>query len=53
MLRLNRTAKITLSAIVAIVLFFIYTPLFMVVINSFNSQRVAGWPVTSFSLTWW
>lgn len=53
MLRLNRTAKIVLGVITAIVMIFVYTPLFLVVINSFNSKRVAGWPVTSFSLTWW
>ncbi|WP_217133724.1 ABC transporter permease [Leucobacter chinensis] len=53
MLRLNRTAKIVLGAIAAIVMLFVYTPLVMVVLNSFNAKRVAGWPVTEFSLTWW
>lgn len=53
MLRLNRTAKIVLGAVAVIVMLFIYTPLFLVVINSFNDKRVAGWPVTSFSFDWW
>lgn len=53
MLRLNRTAKIVLGVVVAVVMVFIYTPLFLVVVNSFNAKRVAGWPVTEFSLTWW
>lgn len=53
MLRLNRTAKLVLGTVVVVVLIFIYTPLFLVVINSFNAKRVAGWPVTEFSLTWW
>lgn len=53
MLRLTRGAKIGLGAIVAVVLVFMYIPLSLVVLNSFNAARIATWPVTDFSLDWW
>ena len=53
MLRLTRSAKIGLGAIVAVVLAFMYIPLSLVVLNSFNAARIATWPVTDFSLNWW
>lgn len=53
MLRLGRGTKITLGTVTGIVLIYVYAPLFLVVLNSFNAKRVAGWPVTSFSLIWW
>lgn len=53
MLRLGRGTKIALGTVTGVVLVFVYAPLFLVVLNSFNANRVAGWPVTSFSLTWW
>lgn len=53
MLRLTTPAKVILGIIVAAVLAFMYVPLALVVLNSFNASRVAGWPVTSFSLEWW
>jgi putative spermidine/putrescine transport system permease protein len=53
MLRLTRGAKIGLGAIVAVVLVFMYIPLSLVVLNSFNAARIATWPVTDFSLNWW
>lgn len=53
MLRLSRGAKIGLGVIVAIVLVFLYVPLFLVILNSFNAARIASWPVAEFSLQWW
>ncbi|TFD29538.1 ABC transporter permease [Cryobacterium cryoconiti] len=53
MLRLTRSAKIGLGAIVGVVLVFMYIPLSLVVLNSFNAARIATWPVTDFSLNWW
>jgi len=53
LLRLTRGAKIGLGAIVAVVLTFMYIPLALVVLNSFNAARIASWPVTDFSLGWW
>ena len=53
MLRLTRGSKIGLGAIVAVVLAFMYIPLALVMLNSFNAARIASWPVTDFSLNWW
>lgn len=53
MLRLNRTTKIVLGAVALVVFGFMYIPLFVIVMNSFNSGRVAGWPIPGFSLEWW
>lgn len=53
MLRLNRSSKVVLGIIVGIVLVFMYVPLGLVMLNSFNAARIASWPVTDFSLQWW
>ncbi len=53
MLRLSRSAKVFLGAIVAVVLAFIYIPLLVVVLNSFNTARVPGWPLKGVTLDWW
>lgn len=53
MLRLSKTAKVTLGVIVAVVLAFMYVPLFLVIINAFNPARVPGWPLKGFTLDWW
>ena len=53
MLRLGRGTKITISVIAAIVVISTYVPLVVIVLNSFNANRVAGWPVANFSLEWW
>ncbi|MBS3183048.1 MULTISPECIES: ABC transporter permease [Leucobacter] len=53
MLRLNRTTRVALAVITVIALGFMYIPLFVIVMNSFNSGRVSGWPIPGFSLEWW
>ncbi|GAA1529158.1 putative spermidine/putrescine transport system permease protein [Microbacterium ginsengiterrae] len=53
MLRLSLTAKIVLGVIVAAILAFMYVPLMLVVLNSFNAARIASWPVRGFSLESW
>ena len=53
MLRLSRPAKAVLGIIVAVVLVFMYVPLGLVVLYSFNEARIASWPVRGFSLDWW
>lgn len=53
MLRLNRSTKVVLSIITLIVLGFMYVPLFVIIMNSFNAGRVSGWPIPGFSLEWW
>ncbi|SFO03509.1 ABC transporter permease [Mycetocola miduiensis] len=53
MLRLSRGARIGLGTIVTVVLVFMYVPLLLVVLNSFNAARIASWPIRDFSLEWW
>lgn len=53
MLRLNRTTRVALAVITVIALGFMYIPLFVIVMNSFNASRVSGWPIPGFSLEWW
>jgi putative spermidine/putrescine transport system permease protein len=53
MLRLGRGPKIVLSTMAALIIISTYVPLMVIVMNSFNSSRVAGWPVQEFSLIWW
>jgi putative spermidine/putrescine transport system permease protein len=53
MLQMSKTAKAGLLAIVGFVLVFMYVPLFVVIINSFNSAQISAWPIQEFSLYWW
>lgn len=53
MLQLSRFAKISLVGIVLFVLTFMYTPLLVVVLNSFNQAQISSWPIETYSLTWW
>lgn len=53
MLQMSRAAKIGLLAVVGFVLAFMYIPLFVVIINSFNAQQLSSWPIEDFSLYWW
>ncbi|MCW2288885.1 ABC transporter permease [Leucobacter luti] len=53
MLRLNRGTKIALALVTLIALGFMYIPLLVIILNSFNAGRVAGWPIPGFSLEWW
>jgi len=52
-LRLSRPAKVVLGVIVVVVLLFMYVPLALVMLNSFNQARIASWPIKGFSLEWW
>ncbi|MFY9914747.1 MAG: ABC transporter permease [Nocardioidaceae bacterium] len=51
--RLSRGSTWGLRALVVVVLAFIYVPLSVVVINSFNSDKTFSWPPRSFTLEWW
>jgi putative spermidine/putrescine transport system permease protein len=53
MLRLSATTKAILFAIVGFILLFMYTPLFVLILNSFNESQISGWPIESFSTKWW
>ncbi|MDP4634487.1 MAG: ABC transporter permease [Pontimonas sp.] len=53
MLQMSRTAKVGLLAIVGFILAFMYIPLFVVILNSFNEAQLSSWPIENFSLYWW
>jgi putative spermidine/putrescine transport system permease protein len=50
---LSPMARIALRVFLGAVLFFMYVPLLLVLINSFNASRVFDWPPKSFTLDWW
>ena len=52
-MRLSRSAKVILGVVTALVFLFIYLPLLLVVVNSFNADRTFGWPPQGFTLEWW
>jgi putative spermidine/putrescine transport system permease protein len=52
-MKLSRTAKATLGIIMAFGFTFIYLPLVLVVINSFNTNKSFAWPPTGFTTEWW
>lgn len=53
MLQMSKSSKLGLLAVVGFVLAFMYIPLFVVIINSFNAAQLSSWPIQSFSLHWW
>jgi putative spermidine/putrescine transport system permease protein len=53
MLRLPKGAKFILLLIVAFILLFMYIPLFVLILNSFNQSQISSWPIQSYSLNWW
>ncbi len=50
---ISNRARYALMALMGVGLAFIYVPLSVVVINSFNSSRTFSWPPTSFTTEWW
>ena len=52
-MRLGRGAKVALSLFATVVLAFVYVPLLVVAVNSFNSDRTFGWPPPGFTTQWW
>jgi putative spermidine/putrescine transport system permease protein len=51
--RLSRTSTWGLRGLVALVLAFVYVPLAVVVINSFNADSTFSWPPRDLTLDWW
>ncbi len=49
----SRGTKIVLGVISIIVFAFVYVPLAVVLINSFNAGETLSWPPQGFSLQWW
>ncbi len=52
-MNLSRRTRRVLGALTALVLGFVYLPLMLVVINSFNTSRTFGWPPDGFTTSWW
>ncbi len=49
----SRGTKIALSIFAIIVFGFVYIPLSVVLINSFNAGETLSWPPSGFSIQWW
>ncbi|WP_028048172.1 ABC transporter permease [Cellulomonas sp. URHD0024] len=52
-MRNSRRARWTFGLMMLFGLAFIYVPLGVIVINSFNASTVFAWPPTSFTTHWW
>jgi putative spermidine/putrescine transport system permease protein len=50
---LSRGLRAALTAVTVAVLVFIYVPLALVLLNSFNTDNTFGWPPPGFTLHWW
>ncbi|HQR26083.1 MAG TPA: ABC transporter permease [Nocardioides sp.] len=50
---LTRSARWLLGGLTLLVLAFIYAPLALVVLNSFNTSNTFAWPPTGFTTEWW
>ena len=49
----SRGAKIALTVFAVIAFLFVYIPIAVVLINSFNAGETLGWPPQGFSVQWW
>jgi putative spermidine/putrescine transport system permease protein len=52
-MRLGRGTKVAFTVFATVVLTFIYVPIVVVTVNSFNSDRTFGWPPPGFTTQWW
>ena len=52
-MNISRPTKVTLTAFAVIAFAFVYVPLLVILINSFNAGRTLSWPPTGFSTQWW
>ncbi|MEA2610655.1 MAG: putative spermidine/putrescine transport system permease protein [Chloroflexota bacterium] len=50
---LPRSVRIALRLATGLVMAFIYVPIGVIVLYSFNAAKVATWPITSFTLDWY
>ena len=40
-------------ALVLFILIFMYVPLSVLILNSFNQSNISSWPIETFSFQWW
>lgn len=52
-MHLSRSARIALGTVAGLGFAFMYVPLALVLVNSFNPERSASWPPPGFTLHWW
>src|SRR5262249_11952680 len=50
---LSRRMRVALRIASALVLVFVYVPIGLIVLYSFNSAKVASWPIAGFTLEWY
>jgi putative spermidine/putrescine transport system permease protein len=50
---MSRGLRLTLGGLTVLVLTLIYTPLALVMVNSFNTSRTFAWPPPDLTLEWW
>src|SRR4051794_37557680 len=50
---MSRTLRVTLAILTGLVLVFVYTPLALVVVNSFNVSKTFTWPPPDLTTKWW
>jgi putative spermidine/putrescine transport system permease protein len=50
---LSRGLRATLLVVTTLALAFVYAPLALVVLNSFNTNKSFGWPPSGLTLQWW
>ena len=50
---ISKNARLLLASLLGVGLAFIYIPLTVVVINSFNSSRTFSWPPSELTTKWW
>lgn len=50
---LSRRTRIVLGSVVALVMAFVYLPLAVVVMSSFNTSKTFTWPMEGFTTYWW
>ena len=47
-----RAVRVGLRVATTVVMLFLYLPLLVIVLNAFNSSKIQGWPVTSYTTHW-
>jgi putative spermidine/putrescine transport system permease protein len=52
-MRISRATRIGLGVFMAVVLSIVYTPLVVVLVNSFSTSKNLTWPPPGFTLEWW
>ena len=52
-MHLSRPARALLAFVALVVLMFLYAPLVIILVQSFNRSESAQWPPSGFTLQWW